>query len=121
MHQHSGKWLVARPALLVVLVFCAAEQATTQPSPSMVVHGSFAVVIICKDGIVVAADSRGTIENSQGKKLGYYDDVQKIFVINYNVLAYTGLDTIRNLYFGAVVRDFSKNSPKDVQQIATAF
>jgi hypothetical protein len=44
-----------------------------------------------------------------------------VFFLNRNALAYTGLDTIQNLYFGAVVRDFSKNSPKDVQQIAIAF
>ncbi|MGA8618866.1 MAG: hypothetical protein WB660_10180 [Candidatus Sulfotelmatobacter sp.] len=92
MNPHIGKWLVARPALLAVLVLYTARGATTQLSPSMVVHGSFAVVIICKDGIVVAADSRGTIQNSRGKKLGYYNDVQKVFVLNHNVLAYTGLE-----------------------------
>ncbi len=121
MNRRISKWLLARLALLAVLLLYAAGGATTQLSPSMVVHGSFAVVIICKDGIVVAADSRGTVQNSRGKRLGYYDDVQKVFVLNHSVLAYTGLDTIQNLYFGAVVRDFSKNSPKDVQQIAAAF
>lgn len=119
--NHIGKWLVPRPTLFAVLILYMARGATTQLSPPMVAHGSFAVVIICKDGIVVAADSRGTLQNSRGKNLGYYDDVQKVFVLNPNVLAYTGLDTIQNLYFGAVVRDFSKNSPKDVQQIAAAF
>jgi hypothetical protein len=121
MNQHIGKWLVGRPALLAVLLLYTAGGTTTQLSPSMVVHGSFAVVIVCKDGIVVAADSRGTIQNSRGKNLGYYDDVQKVFVLNHNVLAYTGLETIQNLYFGAVVRDFSKNAPKGVQQIGAAF
>jgi hypothetical protein len=119
--KHIGKWLIGHPALLAVLLLYTAGGTTTQLSPSMVVHGSFAVVIVCKDGIVVAADSRGTIQNSRGKNLGYYDDVQKVFVLSHNVLAYTGLDTIQNLYFGAVVRDFSKNSPQDVQHVATAF
>jgi hypothetical protein len=120
MRRHIVKSLVPRPALLAVLVLYTASGAAAE-HPPMAVHGSFAVVIICKDGIVVAADSRGTIQNSLGKQLGYYDEVQKVFVLNHNVLAYTGLETIQNLYFGAMVRDFSKNSPKDVQQVATAF
>jgi hypothetical protein len=83
--QTAIRRLVARPVLLALLVLHTARGATTQFFPPMVAHGSFAMVIICKDGIVVATDSRGTIENSRGGRLGYYDDVQKLFLFNHHV------------------------------------
>src|ERR1041384_2669739 len=75
-------------------------------------HGSFAMAIICRDGLIVAADSRGTLSDSNGRKLAYYDAVAKVFMDGRNAIAYTGRDLIQNLYFGSIVRDFANASPQ---------
>jgi len=70
------------------------------------IGGSFLIVTTCKDGILIAADSRSTISDSLGKKLAYYDGVQKIFPIGNFALAYTGQEIIQNIYFGAIVDSY---------------
>jgi hypothetical protein len=85
------------------------------------IGGSFMVAVVCKDGILVAADSRGTVEDDGHRRLAYYDGVQKVFPLGTNALAYTGTDFIQNLHFSALVREFSKMSPTGVDQIIPAF
>jgi hypothetical protein len=76
--------------------------------------GSFAIAAVCKGGILIGADSRGTIRDSLGKELAYYDGVQKVFPIGRAALAYTGQETIQNLYFGAIVHAFARSVSDDI-------
>lgn len=80
------------------------------------VHGSFAVATICIEGILIAAEFRGTIYDNSGKNLTYYDGVQKVFPIGKNAIAYTGTghETIQNLYFGALVDHFLETHKKEI-------
>jgi hypothetical protein len=82
--------------------------------PVFNVGGSFIIAVTCKDGILVAADSRNTISNNFGKQLAYYDNVQKIFSFGKVAIAYTGHDTIQNLYFGAIIDAFAKTISDEI-------
>lgn len=76
--------------------------------------GSFAIAAVCRDGILLAADSRGTIKDACGRTLAYYDGVQKVFPIREAALAYTGQETIQNLYFAALFRKFEQTANDDI-------
>lgn len=76
--------------------------------------GSFAIAVVCDDEILIGADSRGTIRDSTGRELAYWDGVQKVFPIGKAALAYTGLETIQNIYFGAIINAFTQTVSDDI-------
>jgi hypothetical protein len=73
------------------------------------VKGSFVIAAICKDGIIIASDSRGNIFDNTDKQqtpIAYFDTIQKIFPIGSNAIAETGQGLILNIFFSAIVKDF---------------
>lgn len=65
---------------------------------------------ICKDGIVVSAESRGNIfdkTDSNQVPMAYFDGIPKIFPIGNNVIAITGQGAIGGVFFSAIVNDFN--------------
>lgn len=78
------------------------------------VGGSFAMAVPCKNGILIAADSRSVISDKNGKKLAYYNGVQKVFPIGNMAIAYTGLETIKNIHFGAIIDAFAETLTNEV-------
>jgi 20S proteasome alpha/beta subunit len=73
------------------------------------VKGSFMIAAIGKDGIIVATETRGNIFDLRDEKetpIGYYDGVQKEFIIGSTVLANTGKGAIGNVFFSAVINEF---------------
>ena len=72
--------------------------------------GSCVISAICRDGIILAAASRATIFNPTDPShtpLAYYDACQKIFPIGAAAIAETGQGRIDNVFFAALIEDFS--------------
>jgi 20S proteasome alpha/beta subunit len=74
-------------------------------------HGSYWIGAICKDGIVIGADTRQhiTYPNNPDSTLAYYDTVQKVFAINNFLIATEGDATIGGRYVYYYLNEF-KNS-----------
>lgn len=85
--------------------------------------GSFVIAAVCKDGILISAESRNTINNNAGKPIAYYDGVQKVFPIGNSAIAYTGSGFIQNLDFGVLVDAFKETLKSDIplDQLLPAF
>jgi 20S proteasome alpha/beta subunit len=76
------------------------------------VKGSFVIAAICKDGIIVASDSRGMLKDREGRRIAYYDVNQKIFPIANNLIADTGyasLSDARISFLSALMSRFGQN------------
>ena len=77
------------------------------------VRGSFVLTAICKDGIIVASESRANIFDTADKQqspIAYYDTIQKVFPLGANALAETGQGLILGRFVSAIVQDFSKGT-----------
>jgi hypothetical protein len=66
------------------------------PPAPVRVKGSFVIAAICKDGIIVASDSRGMLKDRRGRRLAYYDTNQKIFPIGDKLIADTGYASLND-------------------------
>jgi hypothetical protein len=60
------------------------------------IKGSFVIAAICRDGIIVASDSRGTLKDHQGRRIAYYDINQKIFPVGDKLIADTGYASLND-------------------------
>ena len=83
------------------------------PSPPLRIKGSFVIAAICRDGIMIASDSRGTLKNDHGQRIAYYDVNQKIFPIGNSVIADTGyasIDDPRVSFLAALMADFADDA-----------
>lgn len=102
-----------RSTALLLLGLSASLMAASAPQvPPLRVKGSFVIAAICKDGIIVASDSRGTLKNSQGRRIAYYDVNQKIFPIGKSVIADTGYASLNDpkvSFLSALMSDFASN------------
>ena len=73
--------------------------------------GSCVISAICRDGIILAAESRATIcdpKDPSHTPLAYYDTCQKISPIGHAAIAETGQGLIDNVFFAAIIEDFSQ-------------
>jgi hypothetical protein len=80
-------------------------------------HGSFMLAAICRDGIVVATDSRSTLKDSHGKAIAYFDSSPKIFSVRVFTIAYTGhalLNDPKLSWLSAFVEEFARSRESDV-------
>lgn len=90
------------------------------------VKGSFVIAAICKDGIIVASDSRGTLKDRQGKRLAYYDINQKIFPFGNKLIADTGYASLNDpkvSFLSALMSRFADSplSQVDVGQLPASY
>jgi hypothetical protein len=86
------------------------REANTQTS-NIRCGGSFVISAICRDGIILASESRANIfhrTDPSQTPLAYYDTCQKIFPIGEAAIAETGQGLIGNAFFSAIVGDFSQ-------------
>ncbi len=120
---------VARFSFGVVLclaLFPSLMAATSGSVPPLRIKGSFVIAAICKDGIIVASDSRGTLKNHQGRRIAYYDVNQKIFPIGKSVIADTGYASLNDpkiSFLSALMSDFASNlrAHTGVEQLPTSY
>lgn len=61
--------------------------------------GTFIGAIVAEDGVVIGADSRSTFLDASGKRLGYIDRMQKIYVEHGAAVAISGLVSVENELF----------------------
>ncbi len=89
-------------------------------------RGSFVIAAICKDGIILASESRANIfdkTDENQEPLAYYDGIQKIFPVGSAAIAETGQGLILNAFFSAIVSEFTQALRVDlrVNQLLPAF
>jgi len=81
--------------------------------------GSYSIAAICKDGIVIGADTRGaSYYQAKGiifkEPLAYYDTIQKVFIVKNYVLSTTGAIIIGDKFVSYYIKQFSLSLPDDV-------
>jgi hypothetical protein len=77
----------------------------------LLLKGSFVIAAICRDGIVLASESRANIfdkTDREQKPIAYYDGIQKLFPIRSVAMAETGQGLILNVFFSAFVSQFAQ-------------
>src|SRR5262245_48305801 len=66
--------------------------------------GTFIGAVICKDGIIIGADSRSTFMNANGSPIGYVDGMSKVFAQQETAFAVSGHTSVGDELFGSFVR-----------------
>ena len=65
--------------------------------------GTFIGAVICRDGIVMASDSRITFMDETGRAFGYVDGLSKIYVDRGAAVAVSGLTSVEGELFSSFV------------------
>src|SRR5580693_7621216 len=112
-------------SLLSTLFYTVAGANSKQLQP-LRIKGSFVIAAICKDGIIVASDSRGTLKDREGRRIAYYDTNQKIFPIGAKLIADTGYASLNDAkvsFLSALMSRFSHSplSQVDVDQLPNSY
>ncbi len=112
--------------LLLSTLFYAVAGANSKQVQPLRIKGSFVIAAICKDGIIVASDSRGTLKNREGRRIAYYDTNQKIFPIGDKLIADTGYASLNDAkvsFLSALMSRFSHSrlSQVDVDQLPNSY
>lgn len=99
--------------------------APPKPQPFRI-KGSYVIAAVCRDGIIVASDSRGMLKNEYGRRVAYYDVNQKIFPIGRSLIADTGyasLNDPRTSFLSALMAQFAQSpgSHIDVDQLPVSY
>jgi hypothetical protein len=107
------------------LAVCAVAQKSEQ-LPPVRVKGSFVIAAICRDGIIVASDSRGMLKDRRGRRIGYYDTNQKIYPMRGNLIADTGYASLNDpkiSFLAALMSRFasSDSSRVEVDQLPASY
>lgn len=94
--------------------------------PPVRVKGSFVIAAICRDGIIVASDSRGMLKDRRGRRIGYYDTNQKIYPMRGNLIADTGYASLNDpkiSFLSALMSRFasSDSSRVEVDQLPASY
>ncbi len=110
-------------ALFFLVTVAGANSEQVQP---VRIKGSFVIAAICKDGIIVASDSRGTLKNKEGRRIAYYDTNQKIFPLGDKLIADTGYASLNDAkvsFLSALMSHFSHSplSQVDVGQLPNSY
>lgn len=75
------------------------------------IRGSYSITSVCKDGIIMAADSRGSLYFDEDNIIAYFDTVQKIFIIKDCIISVTGTMAISNKFISFYLNEFSQYLP----------
>lgn len=101
--------------------------ATAPPKPQPFrIKGSYVIAAVCRDGIIVASDSRGMLKDGYGRRIAYYDVNQKIFPIGRSLIADTGyasLNDPQTSFLSALMTQFAQSpqSHIDVDQLPDSY
>ncbi len=112
--------------LLLSTLFNKVAGANSKQQQPVRIKGSFVIAAICKDGIIVASDSRGTLKNREGRRIAYYDTNQKIFPIGDKLIADTGYASLNDAkvsFLSALMSRFSHSplSQVEVDQLPNSY
>jgi hypothetical protein len=79
-------------------------------------HGTLVFTVICKDGILIASDSRASFTIGKGKSqkvYAYLDNNQKIFTIGNFKIGVTGLSMLNKQFISEIIEKFNKTFNPD--------
>jgi hypothetical protein len=79
-------------------------------------HGTLVVTVICKDGILIASDSRASFTIGKGKSqkvYAYLDNNQKIFTLGNFKIGVTGLSMLNKKFIPEIIEKFNKTCNLD--------
>jgi hypothetical protein len=122
--RHSRSFLTSTLLLALLCgIYARAGSVTTAP---LRIKGSFVIAAICRDGIIVASDSRGMLKDGQGHRIAYYDVNQKIFPLASKLIADTGyasLNDARVSFLSALMAHFAHSplSAVEVDQLPNSY
>ena len=113
-------------SLLLIGCFTAGATGEQKDVAPIRIKGSFVIAAICKDGIMVASDSRGTLKDKQGRRIAYYDTNQKIFPMGNSLIADTGYASLNDpkvSFLSALMSRFAGHplSHVDVDQLPSSY
>jgi 20S proteasome alpha/beta subunit len=94
---------------------------TTMTNSQIVSKGSFSIGAICKDGIVIGADTRGGfglpkangVPDFDKEPQCYYDTIQKVFAIKNFIFCSTGQVTFGDKFFYFYLKEFEATLKDD--------
>lgn len=72
------------------------------------VKGTLLIAGVGKDGVILVADSRGSMRNKEGKVIAYMDNIPKIFKLQNIYTAITGDWAIGNTFLSTIISNFNK-------------
>lgn len=75
--------------LVIILSTLIVYRVSAQLEAGQSLHGTFIYLAICKDGIVVASDSKMTLKNDRQEPIYYIDSVRKAYAVNNYVIAFS--------------------------------
>ena len=100
LRRWNGYQLIFQLSVICVLLLGALSGATAPTnaahSAPLRIKGSYVIAAVCRDGIIVASDSRGVVKDRQGRRLAYYDINQKIFPVGNSLIADTGYASLND-------------------------
>jgi hypothetical protein len=95
------KWA---PASLIALLVLLSLSAPASHEPHGQFGGTFIGAIVAADGVVIGADSRSTFVDAAGKRIGYVDRMQKVYVDHGAAVAVAGLTSVEDDLFSSFIQ-----------------
>src|ERR1035437_6538149 len=94
--------------LIVLLLLTTSNKSFSQDYKKISMGGSYMLAAICKDGIVIGADSRGTfLYPNTDSVLAYWDTIPKVFVVKNCILSVAGLVALGDKFLSYYINEFS--------------
>lgn len=91
-------------------IYCKNTEKTNSKTNNMntfiKMHGTYQIAAICKDGIVVATDTRCSIDDGNKHIMCYYDSVQKVFPFKNYAISSSGSILINGKYLFYYYKQF---------------
>lgn len=75
--------------------------------------GTYSIAAICKDGVVLASDSRGAFLRAD-TSIAYFDSIQKVFIVKNCLLSIVGLIAIGDRFVSDYIDEFEKTLPNKI-------
>jgi hypothetical protein len=79
--------------------------------------GTFIGAVVAQDGVVMGSDSRSTFLDPDGKRMGYVDRMQKIYVSHGAAIAVSGLTSVEDELFTTFMQRNDYLLARPVQEI----
>jgi hypothetical protein len=100
---------------LLFCLHCGGDDSTRNKEFFRIkLSGSYYIGAICKDGIIVGADSRGTFLDGNNNVMAYFDTVQKVFALKRCIVSVAGLIAVGDRFVSDYLTEFEKTLPDSI-------
>lgn len=108
--------------LLPLLISIFLQPIKLRRKLEIAIKGTIIIGVICKDGILIAADSRGAIMGNENKIMAYVDSLPKIGLLNDRYpIAFAGKSTLKERFVMDIIQDFPFRTLKGAGSTFNAF